>query len=365
MNLIGAVLAIGLVVVIYSVFSSPEKPESVPVAVESAEQKQYVLLEVPPEPVKVVAPQVTFGGSIRVNEAVPAKRLDRSKPTVSERCRFDSLDLSGDFTVYAGRAVGKRIGYQINGQGRLASQVDVTVNQTSRPSVLMLDTPVPTIWNIKRTVGTEIMAIFFNGANTQVLAGIDDTIPIFANTQENAYPCGRFKIDIDNTRVLDSVAEAMFGVDTVALSSESHNQLRFGAPVNYTHRYITDGVSPESYRDPKLPPPGKEGIAQALRKGQIRLASRSDIDKWIQSALRHGYSKDKIEEMQDVFRHNSYLVVREFTFPPALTGSSRANFFVNYGVPMPIGDPGQSDVYDMNTGTCQGTVCRVLLMSQW
>lgn len=366
MNLIGAVLAIGLVFFIYSSFNSTEnKPASA--TTENATQKQFMLVEFAPKPLKVVAPTVSVGDMDSRNQEIAArfsKPSKPSKPTVPERCRFDSVDLADEFVVYAGRAVGKKLHYQINGQGRVARQVDVTVNQTDRPAVLMLDAPTPTIWNIKRTVGSEIKAVFFNGNNTQVLAGLDDSLPIFANTQQNDYPCGRFKITKDNTRVLDSVANAMFGVDVDAISSESHYQLRFGSPVNYTHRYITDGVKPESYRDPNLPLPGKEGLAQAVRNGQIRPATRADTERWVKSAMRQGYSAEKLAEIQDLYRYNAYLVVKPFTYPPALSGSNRVSFFINYGVPLPSGSPGHSDVYDLNSGTCQGTVCSVML-SRW
>lgn len=375
MNLIGSVLAIGLVMVIYSVFWPGKESVATSTAETTAKVKakskahraeltNYMLLELPTEPLKVFGPSVSVGQMSFDNEAAPRRRVKSAPPSIPKSCRFNSIDLSDEFVVYAGRAVGKRLNYQINGQGKLATRVDVSVNQTRQPVILMLDTVYPTIWNIRRTRGTEIKAIFFNGENRQVLAGLDDSLPIFANTYENNYPCGRFKIEKENSRVLDGVSNALFGVDVEAISTETRSALGFGNPVNYTHKYVTDGVTLESYRDNSLPLAGKAGISQAIRSGQIRPATREDMNRWVRSAARQGYQSKDLKRIQSMFQYNAYLVLKPFTYPAALNGGSRVNFFIDKGVPLPSGDSGHSDVFDINTGTCLSTVCRMIL-SEW
>jgi len=153
----------------------------------------------------------------------------------------------------------------------------------------------------------------------------------------------------------------LFGGAVEVVGTENNGLVRFGAPVNYKHKYISDGVSVDSYRDTSLPLPGQAGIDQALRDGTIRPASRTDMNRWIRAATRHGYPADKLHRIESMFQYRAYVVVAPFTYPVGLNGGNRVNFFIGEGVPLPQGDSGHSDVYDINTGSCFSTVCRMIL----
>lgn len=367
MNVIAILLTVGLIIVIFSTFMpsifSLSKTTTTPVAIDTTVQtKEYILLEVPTQPLKVVYPQFSLP-RMELDDTAKRKTAKKNKKAnLPDECKFDELEPSDDFAVFAWRGTGKKLDYQINGQGKTATQVDIIVNQTKRGVVLMLDAYMPTIWNIKRTEGTEIKAIFFNGDNRQVLAGLDDSLPIFANTPQNGYPCGRFLIRNDINKV-NQVSMALFGAEVKAFGSRTgvNGEVRFGAPTSYTQMIISSGVSPSSYRDSTQPLAGQAGINEAVAKGIIRPATRADMDRWIRRAERNSYPSDKLKQVQDYFQYNAYLVVKPLIYPAALNGSNSVNFFIDRGVPLPTGDPGHSGVFDINSGTCLSITCRITL----
>jgi hypothetical protein len=75
-------------------------------------------------------------------------------------CKFTGLDLPADFAVLAGGEYsGRRLDFQIDQSGHQATQMDVVVNYTAKPVVLILGAYEPTIWSIKWSRGTKILAV--------------------------------------------------------------------------------------------------------------------------------------------------------------------------------------------------------------
>lgn len=295
----------------------------------------------------------------------------RAKPetssTSSKICAFPDLKLPDVFAVYAAGAYsGKKVSFQIDQSGHEGTQMDVTANNPEQPVVLLLGAYEPTIWNIKWSVKTKILAVLVSGYHRQVIAGLDKAIPVIISTYDNHGACGHFYVSADNLEPLNPLSERIFGrpVDMVFLSK--NGSVLVGNPlVEKATLVSSNDVTPESFRDETAPIAGAAGLADALHNGLLRKATSADADAWSDAIAQNSPNRDippiagqgKPKPPQP-YMFNAYIVLKKFVYPSGLYGAHAATFLIPKGVPMPEGNSGHSTVYDFNTLSCRGPLCR-------
>ena len=268
-------------------------------------------------------------------------------------CKFDSLELPNKFKVYAaGNYAGKPVNFQIDQSGSLAGQIDVSVNNLTEPVVLMLGAYDPTVWNIKWTEGTKILAVFASGYHRQVIAGLPHETSKLISTHENRSKCGDFYIKSNELNVLNPKARMLFNqnVDKVYLA-ENGNVL-VGNPIKTKQTFVTSNdAPPSSYYDESAPLAGKLGLDKAVSEGLIRKAINSDAEHWVDEYAKTlsyedippveglGRPKPKKPDISD-----AYVIIKPFTYPAGLYGGHSVTFFIPKGVPTPKVNSGHSTV---------------------
>ena len=281
----------------------------------------------------------------------------------SATCAFTS-PLPADFAVFAaGEYGGRPTDFQIDQSGHEATRIDALVNSSNKPVILMLGAYEPTVWNIGWTRGTEIAGVLVSGYHRQAVAGLPKGTPIINSTYDNRGPCGYFYIKADQLDGLNPLARRVFGraVDKVYLSRKG--KVVIGEPFDHQTALLTSAdVTPDSFRDQKAVLAGPAGLADAVRKSILRVATAADVRAW-DAATRKAASADTPpvaggNPLPTREIHNGYVVLKGFELPAGLYGAHSATFIVPKGVPVPAGKLGHSTVLDYNSMQCTGALCR-------
>ncbi|MDR0777045.1 MAG: DUF2339 domain-containing protein [Azonexus sp.] len=285
-------------------------------------------------------------------------------------CAFAGVQFPDDLLVYAaGGYSGRKLSFQIDQSGHVATQFDVAVNSPARPVALMLGAYEPTVWNIGWTAGTRIVAVFVSGYHRQAVSGLPAAAPVLNSSYDNRGACGYFYVGKDNNNALNPMARRLFGkpVDMVFPGSKP-GTIAVGEPINSGTRLVTTSTTPpESFRDINAPLAGQAGLDDAIEKGVLRRATDADLDAWVAAVAARSPPDVPSVAGQGVPKPprpralggGIYVVLKAFTYPVGLTGSSSATFLVPVGVPLPKGNPGPSPVYDFNTLQCLGLTCGI------
>lgn len=291
-------------------------------------------------------------------------------------CSFPSGSLPKKFVVFAaGAYTGKEVDFQIDQSGHQATKVDVAVNYTDSPVVLMLGAYEPTIWNIGWSDKTRIAAVFASGYHRQVLAGIPDSVPYFISTYDNKGGCGSSYITAENPAGFDALSRKLFNRPVENVYPISNGTALMGLPIKPGMRLLTSSTNTvESYYDRNAPLAGPAGVRDAVAKGLLRPAAPEDMQAWMavmkeKAAQEAANNPPKAAPVAGAVQpasapprrlnvpSNSYVVLKTFTFPAGLYGGNSATFFVPKGTVSPTGNPGHSTVFDFNTNTCTGPSC--------
>lgn len=309
---------------------------------------------------------------------VIAQEADDRAPTSesdNNSCVFPQADtLPDDFVIYAaGGYTGRKLDFQIDQSGHTATQMDITVNEPSKPVVLMLGAYEPTIWNVQWTQDTEIVGVLVSGYHRQAVAGLPTTIPLLNSSYDNEGACRYFYMTPDDYRVLNPLARNLFGqsVSMVFPLRESSGTITIGDSVEEDVSLVrSDAISIESFIDPDAPLAGQAGIEDAISKGLLRRATREDGEAWVdaQVALTSTSPDPDVPpiagEEDETYRPpvpgigSGYVVLDDdFVYPPGLYGAHSVTFFIPEGVAVPEGNPGHSAVLNFNTLRCTGGLC--------
>ena len=266
----------------------------------------------------------------------------------------------------AGAYSGRPAGFQIDQSGNQAGQIDVSVNYAGKPVVLMLTAYDPTVWNIKRSPSTSIVAVYASGYHRQAIAGIDRNVPQLVSTYDNRGACGHFYATAEKLTALNPHARKVFGRAVDAFYPVNKGSVQLGDPVPPGSVMLGSSITVESFQDAKAPPAGPAGLNAAVQAGILRRATAADSAAW-SAALRENAGPADVppvvgnvtprERRSEMF--NAYVVLQPFVYPAGLHGAHAATFFVPKGVPAPTGRPGHSAVYDFNTLRCKGALCSV------
>ena len=282
---------------------------------------------------------------------------------LNAECVFPDSELPNDFAVYA--AGGYRsiwvLDFPIDRSGNMADRMDLVVNSPSKPVVLMLGRSDPTIYNIKWTEGTDIMAVVATGYYRQAVAGLPEETPVLISTYSNGAKCGYFSNDPDiyGYEEVDSISEKLLGRPVDKIKVEHSRPKWIGEPTEDKDIELltSDDTTIDSFYDPTLPLPGQAGITAALKKGTLRRATRKDAEAWMELQQRLHPEKDvSIISTSETFPE-AYVVKDNFAYPGGLGGANAVLFFVPEDVSDPNGDPGHSAIYNFKTGKCSGGLC--------
>ncbi len=305
----------------------------------------------------------TYEERLKSLKSYDERQRSRSDPRV---CEFAGLMLPEKFKVFVGGAYsGRTTGFQIDQSGHEATQMDVTVHFSSEPVVLMLGAYEPTIWNVKWTTDTHILAVLVSGYHRQTIAGLAADIPVLNASNDNQSPCGYFYVGENDLNKINPLSRRFFGrpADLVFLGKSGVVSIGNAVPIG-TKLITNESAPPESFFDKNAPLAGPAGLEEAVRKGLLRIATDADADAWVNAVAASTASPDlpviagegrAKPHRPSTFR--AYVVLKAFTYPSGLWGGDSATFFIPKGVPMPKGNPGHSSVYSFSKFNCQGPMC--------
>lgn len=279
------------------------------------------------------------------NQSVtPAKTI----APIKDQCLLPESMLSQDFLLYAGGDYkGKQLDFVIDTSGHEATQIDLYINETTKPVALILGAYEPTIWQIHYSIDTRIIAVYFTGYNKQVLSGLPSNIPVINSQETNNCPSVSY-IAEKNSPQVNQIAWKAFqkeSVDMIYLAKNGILKMDNEAmQINDNNFRQNDPMPSESFRLENTPLAGKKGLEDAVEKGLIRYATSQDL-KNIKAAPHYS------------MLGNAYVILKPFTIPSGLYGAHSALFILDKDVPQPKGNLGHSSVYDTNTGGCRGVGC--------
>lgn len=282
-------------------------------------------------------------------------------------CRFPELKLPSDFSILAAGAYsGRKISFQIDQSGHEGTQIDVAVNSPNKPVVLMLGAYEPTIWNIGWSKETKILAVLVSGYHRQAVAGLEKNVPQLNSSYDNRGPCGFFYVTKDSLSALNPIARRVFGQPVEMVFLAEKGKVVVGESIQNDTKLITSPeTTPISFYDKDAPMAGPAGLENGVRKGLLRKATDADADAWADAVMQISPQRDippvsgsGIPKPPRPIMHNAYVVLKPFTYPAGLYGGHSATFIIPKGIPRPSGNPGHSAVYDLNTLSCQGPLCR-------
>ncbi|ATB36356.1 hypothetical protein CYFUS_001770 [Cystobacter fuscus] len=316
----------------------------------------------PPAPPSIKTPPFAVRSMSRA-DVVPEPPI--KTPPVAPACGFRGLTLPADFAVLAGGGHGgKRSTVQIDQSGSAATTMTVSVDNPGKPVVLMLGSQEPTLWSIRRSQETTILAVLVSSSYRQIVAGLDATTPVTVLTAENRSECGYFYVDANRLETLNPMAQRFFGRDVDMVYPASGGEVTLGEAKGTPSKWVGGSDAPvESYADKTAPLAGEAGLDDALRKGLLRRANIGDINKWEAQMARVAPGRGATSVSGDGqasrlrsshMMRNAYVVLRPMTFPAGLYGARSAVFFVPKGTKRPRGNPGHSEVYDFNDMSCTG-----------
>ena len=276
-------------------------------------------------------------------------------------CGFNKTFPANMQIFAAGGNVGERTQYRIGEKGENASIFRVIVNSPKQPVALMLGTYDAAIWDISWTEGTKVEAVFVMGHHEQAVVGLPKTIPsIVKNTR-----CHNFSIEERTVDQINPLSNKLFKKNTDKVYFANYGALNLGEQLNDGVLLLTSlDTSIESIHRADAPLRGDEALKDAVSKGILRKLTQSDIDRWLHMIEKPttsppiiGLVNKPTKRYFDYQLNRGYVILKPFTFPEDLHGAHSATFFLDNGVPTPLGDMGHSSLHDFNTGQCKGHSC--------
>lgn len=328
-------------------------------------------------PTQAAEPVVTnaVGNAEAAATAMPVAGPSATKPfafdagstpeSAPPACRLDGFVLPANAKVYAAGAYsGARADFQIDESGHQATTIQVAVNQSDVPVVLLLGAYEPTVWSVGWTQGTRIAAVLLTGYHRQRVTGLPVGVPTLVSTYDNRGPCGYAYVGGDGMAKINPMARQVFGRAVDVAYPARDGRVAVGRPLAGAS-LITDAaaVSAEDFRLKGVPPAGQAGIDAALSEGILRRATQADVVAWEAVERQQGGAGDvpPIEGGSPArppsVPYRGYTVLKAFKIPAGLNGAHSATFYVAPGAPLPTGNPGHSAIQDINTGRCIGLTC--------
>lgn len=285
-------------------------------------------------------------------------------PRVVDACTQFIERLPSDYVLLAGgEYAGRELGFQIDQTGHEATGFDVVANMPGRSVVLVLGAYEPSIWKVSRESRTHIAGVFITGNHRQVVAGLNSGTPVLNSSSHEKGSCGFSYLARNNAESMDAHVRKVFGRSAQTYFTASNGQLIMGDGGMPASSVLDSPVDMNSFRDASAPLAGQAGLDKLLLEGVLRRAQQSDFLSW-KRAQRSSQGLPPLsvvggqDDMLPISPSGAYVVQRQMTYPSGLFGAHAASFIVLKGVPLPLGNPGHSSVYDWNSLNCTGVLCR-------
>jgi uncharacterized membrane protein len=285
-------------------------------------------------------------------------------PRVVDACtQFIERLPSGYLLLAGGEYGGRKLGFQIDQSGNEATGFDVVANMPGRSVVLVLGAYEPSVWKISREPRTHIAGVFVTGNHRQIVAGLNSGTPVLNSSSHEKGSCGFSYFARNNVESMDAHVRKVFGRSAQTYFNATNGQLMMGYGGMPASTVLDKPVDMNSFRDASAPLAGQVGLDKLLSDGVLRRAQLSDFLSW-KRAQRSSQGLPPLsvagghDETLPISPSGAYVVQRQMTYPSGLFGAHAASFIVLKGVPLPLGNPGHSAVYDWNSLTCAGALCR-------
>ena len=303
------------------------------------------------------------------DEAVRAPSNDRAKEgSTTARARLHAcppIEPEGDFRidavgVYEGAGTAS---VELEDSSNPAGRVDVIVNRPDKPVVLVLSAYQPVVWELATTSETELAGVIVSGYHTQRVRGINAATPLRATSHKGPGHCDEpfqaYEEGADFQKANQVVAN-LLGREIDTFNGAYRAERFVVGKATKDVAAVREGESQRSSSSaaPKSVKAGEPGIKQLRRSGALRPARAPELERWAQLARQaQDLSKRALPVPENKRFQPIYTVTRAMRYPKGLHGAHSQRFLIPEGVPEPLGDPGHSTVYDMNTASCRGTGC--------
>ena len=280
-----------------------------------------------------------------------------TKPTPKKCTNF--LNKINNYDLFAAwEYSGLKVDYQIDDSWHNASLMNLKVNYSKNPIVLMLWAYEPSIWNIIRSENTEIVWVILSGYHKQIIMGLPKDIPILNNIE-----CDNLNFYISKKTLgsLNIISKKILNkkVDKVYLAKNW--KIEIGTPYYDNINWIEDiNTKPEDFAKKELS--WIPWLEQAVEKGILRKATLDDAYAWV-DAISENYNKDLPSVEWEIIKPsrplllNAYVILKPFTFPWWLYWWNSATFFIPKWIEKPKWNWWHSNIYNFNTLECIGTLC--------
>lgn len=259
------------------------------------------------------------------------------------------------------------------------------VIDVEKPTVLILAGSQKNHWTINEIQHGKVIAIFATGTADQTISSNDPftlLVP-YIKSYIASHCIGKDVINTSDTKLqeyasynFNRLIQGFFeGKNALLVTDHQKKEVNQTSKETSSIQLPTRTTAPQEtssiveINDPRYIklPKAKEGIQKALELGLIKPATSSDSRRFdyaqSNTANHHNartYTSSSGEDFKHQFHsHKSYVILKPFIFPEDMHGAHSATFYLERHVPYPKGDLSHSTLYNINDGTCRGSVCRM------
>jgi hypothetical protein len=269
-------------------------------------------------------------------------------------CGFENLTLPQDFYVYAGGGYsGSKQYIQIDQSGHEATEMNTFISIEDKPIVLILSAYEPTVWQIKYTKKTKIIAVYLSGHHRQIITGLPKTT-LLLQSDYVSYCKSSHIVSEDRLKNLNSVSQELFNKNVDMVYFAKNGEITIGNRQDGNDYISYNAKSTKSFHDKTKPLAGPMGIKEATKQGILRPATKEDY-KPVYDYLRRNDPPVIGRNNTDTYMpYNAYVIEKKFVLPAGLYGAHSVNLLLKRGVSFPEGELGHSCLFDLNTNTSYG-----------
>lgn len=242
-------------------------------------------------------------------------------------------------------------------RARLAT---VEVNSPDAPVVLLLSNYHSTLWQIKSTPGTEVLAAAASGYEPQAVMGLKPDVMTMINDSNGYQRCGQFYQKPGQRQALANFSKKSLGRAPDMITEMDENKAVCGWPASPGQELISHGETrPEKY---DAYAGLLDQLNEAEKTGLIRRAMPADLREF--KKVRSIEGRLLIEERGPEILRDSYVIAsQDFAFPDDLYRPGDLSphriftFFIPQGFNLPEGPIQGARILFLKDGACLGWNC--------
>jgi hypothetical protein len=245
---------------------------------------------------------------------------------------------------------GKELDVQLGQSGHTTTEIEVIVDRTPAPVILVLSAYDPVVWKVGTARGATVAGVLVSGYHTQALLGIPRATPHRVLASEQSQGCQAVSAhSAQNAAQAERRVMALVGrgIDRYyGSSSASVVYVGGDSPVKPVDVSYSSELTLDDYAVFRGEiPAGDRGIDALQRQGKLRPATAADVAQWSgdsrqQSSLASGLGVGSV-----------YVVLDDITLPPGLFGAHRRDLIIPAGVPKPKGPKAHCTFYYLKDHT--------------